>query len=187
MANANPYVAPVNTYRAKDGTWITFTASTQSIVDRLFRAIGRPELREDPRFRTNRDRVRHRAELDEILGAWFAEHTPGEIEAIFDREKLPFAPILDALGILADVHYAAREAIVRVDDAELGNIAMQGVVPKFSATPGAVRWAGPRVGEHNAEIFSGLLGLGDDELRRLEADGVIGEARAREESPAQTL
>jgi crotonobetainyl-CoA:carnitine CoA-transferase CaiB-like acyl-CoA transferase len=173
MGNTNPYVAPVNTYRAKGDTWITFTASTQATVDRLFRVIGLPELSDDPRFKTNKDRVENRDVLDEILSPWFAERTPSEIETIFSQNGLPFAPILDAHGIVADEHYAAREAIVQVEDSDLGVVAMQGIVPKFSATPGEVRWTGPRRGEHNREIFSELLGIADEELTRLAAAGII--------------
>jgi crotonobetainyl-CoA:carnitine CoA-transferase CaiB-like acyl-CoA transferase len=173
MGNANPYVAPVNTYRSKEGAWVSFTASTQSIVDRLFTAIGMPELSKDPRFRTNTDRVRNRADLDEILSSWFRERTQDEIAAIFDRHGVPFSPILDAAGIMSDVHYAAREAIVHVADDDLGMLAMQGIIPKFSATPGAIRWAGPRCGQHNREIFSGFLGIDEDGLAELAAEGVI--------------
>lgn len=173
MGNQNPYVAPVNTYQARDGIWVTFTASTQSIVERLFQAIGRTELIDDSRFRTNEDRVRNREELDAIISAWFAKQSLAEVESICDEYQLPFAPILDAEGMMRDSHYRAREDIIEIMDAELGPVRMQGIIPKFSRTPGSVKWAGPRLGEHNNEILGDLLRLSDGDLDSLKSQGVI--------------
>lgn len=170
--NENPYVAPVNTYRTSDGEWLTFTASTQSIVDRLFRAIGADDLASDPRFRTNADRVANRVALDEWISQWAAQHTLDEIEAIFDAHELPFAPIMDAADIIGNAHYRARDDIVAVDDDELGTVRMQGPLPKFSQTPGQVRWPGPRLGQHTDQVFS-EIGLTEAEIAVLRKEGVI--------------
>ena len=76
--------------------------------------------------------------------------------------------------MLADDHFAAREAIVWVDTPDFGAVPMQNVVPKMSNTPGSINWSGPALGEHNDEVFGQILGLSADVLDRLRADGVIG-------------
>ena len=107
------------------------------------------------------------------MAAWFAAHTPAEIEATFDEHDLPFAPILDANGILADAHYAAREAIVTVDHPVFGPIRMQNAFPKLSETPGEVRWPGPDLGAHTEAVLTEKLGYSAERLDSLRATGVI--------------
>lgn len=172
QGNENPYVAPVNTYRTSDGEWLTFTASTQSIVDRLFRAIGAEELAADPRFGTNADRIANRHVLDARISQWAAQHSLDEIEEIFDSHEIPFAPIMDASDILGNAHYQAREDIVAVDDDELGTVRMQAPLPKFSQTPGEVRWPGPRLGQHTDQVLC-EIGLSEEEIAILRKEGVI--------------
>lgn len=173
MGNANGYVAPVGTYRTRDGKWASITASSPRIVERLFRAIGQPELLEDPRFETNGSRLQHREELDKIIGAWCETKTLAEVDEIFERHEVTFALIYNIADIFDDEHYAARENIVTVDDPELGPVRMQNVVPKFSRSEVGVRTSGPMIGQHNTEIFEGMLGLTADETDRLRANGVI--------------
>jgi crotonobetainyl-CoA:carnitine CoA-transferase CaiB-like acyl-CoA transferase len=151
------YVAPVNTWRTKDGKWASFTGSTQAMVERLFRAIGRPDLLTDARFLTNKARMAHRDELDEILSAWMADHTLAEVTGIFDEHQVAIAPVYSIADIFAEPHYWAREAIIEVDDDELGPVRMQGVVPKFSRTPGAVRHTGPRIDQDRESILADWL------------------------------
>ena len=151
------YVAPVNTWRTKDGKWASFTGSTQAMVERLFRAIGRPDLLTDARFLTNKARMAHRDELDEILSAWMADHTLAEVTRIFDEHQVAIAPVYSIADIFAEPHYWAREAIIEVDDDELGPVRMQGVVPKFSRTPGAVRHTGPRIDQDRESILADWL------------------------------
>ncbi|MBI4506424.1 MAG: CoA transferase [Chloroflexi bacterium] len=171
--NRNAYTAPVNTYHTKDRQWASITASTQAVTKRLFGAIGRPELIEDPRFATIPARLAHHDELDLIIGGWLAEHTMAEVVATFDAHDVPIAPIYTMREIVADPHYAAREDVIEVADAELGPVRMQAALPRFSRTGGRVRWAGPRLGEHNGEILGGLLGLSDAEVAALAENGVI--------------
>ncbi|HEV7688740.1 MAG TPA: CoA transferase [Acidimicrobiia bacterium] len=151
------YVAPVNTWRTKDGKWASFTGSTQAMVERLFRAIGRPDLLTDPRFLTNKTRMAHRDELDEILSAWMADHILAEVTRIFDEHQVAIAPVYSIADIFAEPHYWAREAIIEVEDDELGPVRMQGVVPKFSRTPGAVRHTGPRIDQDRESILADWL------------------------------
>jgi crotonobetainyl-CoA:carnitine CoA-transferase CaiB-like acyl-CoA transferase len=165
--------APRNLYRSGDGTWIALSATSQRVFERLAAAIGRPDLLEDERFKDNTGRVRHREELDAILSEWMAARSE---QAILERLGVSGAvagPVYDVPRILNDPHYAERQDVIAVRDPDLGDLQMVGVVPKFSATPGAVTHPGPRLGEHNREIYGDWLGLDDTALARLAEEGVV--------------
>ena len=170
--NLSQYAAPGNIYRTVDDRWASIAASTQSICERLFRALERPDLIDDARFRTNPDRVRNRAALDDIIAAEIARLTLAELRTRLDANQVGFSPIYDIADIFEDPHFKARQAIVSVPDTELGVVRMQSVVPVFSRTPGSIRQAGPALGEHNAEIY-GALGVSEQERGRLKDEGVI--------------
>lgn len=170
--NLSQYAAPGNIYRTQDDRWASIAASTQSICERLFRALDRPDLIDDPRFRTNPDRVRNRSDLDDIIAREIGKLTLVELRSRLDANEVGFSPIYDIADIFEDPHFKARQAIVEVPDNELGMVRMQCVVPVFSRTPGAVRQAGPALGEHNAEVY-GALGVSEEERNRLRARGVI--------------
>ncbi len=173
VGNLSDYSAPSNVYRSRDGTWVTIPASSQSIFARLCRALGRAELIEDERFATNADRVGNRAALDEIISAEIAGRTLAELQPLFDRHEVGWSPIQSIAEVFADPHFQAREAIVSVEDAELGPVKMQNVVPRYSATAGSVVSTGPALGQHNEEIYGQWLGLSGGELARLKAAEVI--------------
>jgi formyl-CoA transferase len=164
--------APRNAYRTRDEKWVCMSASTQAMTERLFRAIGRPDLIDNPRYRTNADRVRNAAELDAVIGEFIAGMTLAENLAFFDQHEVTVGPIYDISQIIEDPHVKAREMVVEYPDEDLGVIPMHGVVPPLSETPGAVRLAAPKLGQHNEEILSGL-GLTKDDLARLAAEDVI--------------
>jgi crotonobetainyl-CoA:carnitine CoA-transferase CaiB-like acyl-CoA transferase len=151
--NRSQYAAPGNVYRTRDGRYASIAASTQSIFERFARALERPDLIADPRFATNPSRVANRNALDAIVGAAIEALTLDELRAACARHQVGFSAINDIADAMADPHLVAREAIVAVPDAELGAVRMQNVVPRFSATPGAVRSTGPRLGEHNDAVW----------------------------------
>lgn len=171
--NLSDYAAPSNIYRCRDDVWITLPASSQRIFERLCQALGRPDLVADARFATNADRVHHRAALDAILAEEIAMRPVAALQDLLDRHEVGWSRINSIADVFADPHFAAREAIVSVPDPELGMVKMQAVVPRFSATPGAVASTGPMLGEHNDEIFGQWLGLSQEERRQLKADAVI--------------
>lgn len=171
--NRHPYVAPSDTYRTKDGRWVSLTASTPSIWERLARAMGREDLLQDPRFRDNRARVRHSDVVNGLVADWIGQHTLEELTRIFEEHQVAFGPVMNMADIAQDPHYRERGSVIELEDPELGRVRMPGVVPQFSRTPGRVRWAGPRLGEHNEEIYCGLLGLSPEELQTLREEGVI--------------
>jgi crotonobetainyl-CoA:carnitine CoA-transferase CaiB-like acyl-CoA transferase len=170
--NCSQYAAPGNVYRTRDGQWASIAASTQSIYERLVNVMDMPGLLADPRFATNPERVRHRAEIDAIVAQWIASKDMDELRQLLDDAEVGFSPINGIDKVFEDPQLKAREAIVSVQDPELGPLRMQAVVPRFSVTPGAVRTTGPRMGEHNAEVYGGL-GLSEEEQRRLREEGAI--------------
>jgi crotonobetainyl-CoA:carnitine CoA-transferase CaiB-like acyl-CoA transferase len=173
MGNQFPDAAPRNLYRAADGTWIALSATSQRVFERLAGAIDRPDLLTDPRFRDNAARVQHREALDAILSEWMAARAPDVILARLEESGAVAGPVYDIRRILEDPQYAARENVVTVKDPDIGEIRMVGVMPKFSETPGAVAHPGPKLGEHNKEIYGGWLGLDDTSLARLAGAGVL--------------
>jgi len=170
--NRSQYAAPGNVYRTADDKWASIAASTQSIFDRLCTALGRRDLLEDERFATNPARVRNYLLLDEIVGAAIGRLTLAELRDTLTRHEVGFSPIYDIADVFDDPQFKARRAIVSVPDSELGSVRMQGVVPRFSETPGAVRRAGPTIGEHNDEVYGGL-GLTATQIAGLKAAKVI--------------
>ncbi len=173
VGNLSDYSAPSNVYRTRENAWVTIPASSQAIYERLCRALGHAELIDDARFAANPDRVRNRAALDAIIAEAVSQRSLAELRQAFDEHEVGWSPIYSIADVFADPHVAARQGVVSVDDAELGAVHMQNVVPRFSATPGRVASAGPALGQHNEEVFGEWLGLSPTERQRLKASGVI--------------
>jgi formyl-CoA transferase len=165
--------SPIGSYRTRDNRYMVLSVSTDRIWRRMTEAVGHPEWALDPRYATNPERTRRPDEVDALVGGWFAEHTASEAQDILDSAGVPVSPIYSIADIFADPHYAARCDIIAPEDPEIGAVPMPAVLPRFSRTPGRVRFVGPALGEHNAKIYGGLLGLSSDEQATLRADGVI--------------
>jgi crotonobetainyl-CoA:carnitine CoA-transferase CaiB-like acyl-CoA transferase len=168
-----PFASPRNVFRTGDDRWVAMSCSGQSIFERSCRAIGRPELIDDPRFVDNRARTTHSDEVDAIFQEWIGRHDQAKVLAVFTEAGAAAAPVYDVSDAFADPHFLARDNLTSVPDAELGHIRMQNVTPKLSRTPGAIRHAGPRLGEHTSEILQGMLGLTAEQVAALEDDGVV--------------
>ncbi len=165
--------SPRNAYETSDEEWVAISASSQRTFERLAHAIGRPDLPDDPLFADNPSRVKNAAQLDDILAAWFRQFCLTDALTVLDQNDVVAGPVYDIRRILQDPHYQAREDIVQIEDAELGTVQMQNVVPKMSKTPGDVKFAGLRLGEHNHEIYGERLGLSIEEIDRLQEEGII--------------
>jgi succinyl-CoA--D-citramalate CoA-transferase len=165
--NILPNVAPSNIYPTRDGGWFAIGANADAIFARLAQAMGQSELATDERFATHKARGEHQAELDDLIGEWTAGLTVAELQPLMDEYGVPAGQIYTAKEMLADPHFSARRAIVDVPDSDLGAVKMQNVFPYLSATPGGVDWTGPALGQHNAEILGGLLGMSDEEIAAL--------------------
>ncbi|HLY46686.1 MAG TPA: CoA transferase [Stellaceae bacterium] len=165
--------SPRNVFRTKDGRYIGISASIQAMSERLFRAIGHPDMLLDPRFRSNTDRVKNAAECEAPIVDFIAARTLEENMAVFATAEVTAAPVYDIDQFLADPHVREREIVVEVRDAEMGRIAMHNIIPRLSETPGRLRLPAPALGEHTAEIL-GQFGIAPATLEALARDGVIG-------------
>ena len=163
--------APRNVYRTSDDGWVCLSGSTQGMAERVLREIGRPELNDDPRFRTNDARVKHAVELDAVIGGFVAERTLAENVAFFDKAGVTIGPVNDVSRIVADPYILAREALVETPDADMGSLPTHNIVPRLDGTPGAFRNAAPTLGADNATLLEPLLGAA--EFARLVAAGTI--------------
>jgi crotonobetainyl-CoA:carnitine CoA-transferase CaiB-like acyl-CoA transferase len=165
--------APRNVYRCADGEYVALSGSTGAMARRVFEVIGRADMIEDERFRTNAARVEHRALVDEAVGAWFAEKTRDEALAAMRAAQVTVGPVYTIADIVADAHFREREIIVEADDAELGSVPMHNIVPRLSRTPGAWRRPAPRLGEHTDAVLA-EAGLDADAIARLRREGGAG-------------
>ncbi|MDR5695334.1 MAG: CoA transferase [Armatimonadota bacterium] len=168
-----PGVAPSNIYPTRDGQWLVMGANADSVFRRLARAMGRPELAEDPRFATHDARGENMELLDEIIAEWTATLPIDQLLEILEAAGVPAGKIYTAKEMLEDPHFQAREDIVWKDAPGIGRLPMQNVFPKLSNTPGEIRWTGPELGQHNYEIYCGLLGLSEAEVADLRERGII--------------
>ncbi len=161
-----PFTSPRNTYQTRDGKWVAIAGSTQGVFERICAALEVPDLARDPRFSDNRIRMVNAAELDECLQAEIRRFDLADLLARFETFEAAVAPAYNVAQTFDDPQFRARENVATVPDEELGGpIRMQNVVGKLSRTPGRIRAAGPRVGEHNREILIGQLGFSEAELR----------------------
>jgi crotonobetainyl-CoA:carnitine CoA-transferase CaiB-like acyl-CoA transferase len=170
--NSAPFVSPRNAYQANDGRWLGLSASSQSIAERVMKIVGREDLVQEEWFRDHRGRLEHNDELDAIIGAWIAERDSAEVLETFAAGEAAIALMYTIEDIVEDPQYLERESVVRVEHPVLGDLLMQGVIPRLVDTPGSVQYPGAELGEHNAEIYGGL-GLSPAQVDRLCGDGVL--------------
>jgi formyl-CoA transferase len=171
--NRAPFTAPRNAYETRDGVWLGLSASAQSIAERVMKIVGRPEIIDEPWYSDHHGRLEHEDELDEIIGDWIAKRTATEVLEAFAESEGAIAPVYSIKEIFDDPHYQARETITTVMHPQLGPIRMQNVVPRMSRTPGRIDHPGPQIGEHNEEVYLGMLGMSESELGLLRKEGVI--------------
>ncbi len=164
--------SPRNVYGTSDGRFVAISASIQAMAERLFRAIGRSDVIEDPRFRTNTDRVRNIDECDGVVAAFIAARTLKENMAIFETAEVTATPVYDIDQLIADEHVQARGVIVEAPDEEAGSVLMHNVIPRLSDTPGKLRHPAPSLGQHTRDVLQ-AIGYSPERIAALAADGVI--------------
>jgi len=165
--------SPGGTYQTKDGKWVVLVCSTDRTYEYLTRAMKRSDLLENPLFSTMKSRVENDPAIDGLVREWISTLDYAALKEVADREGVPVSLVYSAEDIFADPHYAARKNIVEMPHPTLGTIKMPGVVPKFSETPGEIKWVGPSLGSHNIEVYSELLGLPKQQLEELKSKGIM--------------
>ena len=168
-----PGIAPTNAYPSKGGEYVLIAGNGDSIFRRLMVAIGRTDLADDPALAGNAGRVGRVQEIDEAIAAWTAERSVDEILAAMEKAKVPAGRIYSARDIAEDPHYAARGMIEKVVTRDGLELNVPGVVPKLSATPGAIRTTAPRLGEDTDAVLQGL-GYAAEQIAALRAEKVVG-------------
>jgi crotonobetainyl-CoA:carnitine CoA-transferase CaiB-like acyl-CoA transferase len=172
IGSGTEYVVPHNHYRARDGRWLAIACTNDRMFERLAAAMGRPELAKE--FSTMTARLARRAELDAIVQAWVGAADGKDVLARLDAAEVPCGPVASARDLFEDPQVRARENIVEMANPLGGLLAMVGVVPRLTRTPGSIEAPGPvEVGAHNDEIYCGRLGLSRDEVQALVRRGVI--------------
>jgi succinyl-CoA:(S)-malate CoA-transferase subunit B len=166
-------VVPHSHYPTKDGRWIAIACTSDKIFARLAQAMGVPEYAEGGKWGTIRQREAERATVDEYVGNWTKTMTRDEALATCEKFQVPCGPVYAIDEIFEDPHYKARENIAWIKDERVGELAIPNVVPRLSDTPGAVKWLGPSMGEHNDEVYKAWLKLDDAEIKRLTEARVI--------------
>ena len=168
-----PNIAPSNVYPTKDGLMLVIGANQDVVFRRLCDAMGRPELAQDPRYKTHTARGQNQQELDDLIAGWTRTVDAEALEGLMEQHGISAGRIYRAPEMLSDPHFKARQSIVSVMHKTFGELSMQNVAPRLSATPGQVRHAGPDLGEHNDEILLGVLGMKPAEIEKLVAAGVV--------------
>lgn len=168
-----PNVAPSNVYPTSDGKLILIAANQDTVFKRLTEAMGQPALAADPRYASHSARGANQKELDDLIAQWTRTITADRLEALMDEFGIPSGKIYRAPEMLADPHFQERQAIVTTRHPKFGVLRMQNVAPKLSLTPGGIRGPAPELGEHNREVYQGLLGFSDARMAQLTATGII--------------
>jgi formyl-CoA transferase len=169
---ALPGIVPSNTYPCRDGKYVVIGANADSIFKRMMRAIGRPDLADDPSLADNAGRVRRTEEIDRIIGEWTASNDLDTVLAVLEVAEVPSGRIYSIADIAKDVHYRARGMIEAHRLGGRADLLLPGFVPKMSETPGETRWIGPRLGEHTDETL-GAAGYDAAAIAALRERGVI--------------
>ena len=154
--NQSSHTAPRNLYECGDGKYVALSGSMQSMAMRIFDTIGRPELKSDPRFKSNAARVANRDELDTIIGAFMRERSQAQNLALFEAAGVTVGPVCSVANLVDHSFIQGREAMVEVEDADMGSLPMHNIIPRLSSSPGGFRRPAPRLGEHTHEILSEL-------------------------------
>lgn len=168
-----PGHTPNTLFATGDHRYIHITAGSQSIFKRLVAAMNMPELMDDLRFATATARVEHEDEIEAIVNDWTKTHTLEQLEQTLERFEVPASRIFNLEDIFKNEHYRARQMIVEKEDPVFGPVAMTNVVPKMSETPGAVRWAGKRIGQDTRKVLGEMLGMDEQTLSELVKQEII--------------
>jgi formyl-CoA transferase len=170
--SALPGIAPSNLYPCSDGSYVLIAGNADSLYRRLMSAIGREDLRDDPALARNDGRAAQMQRIDAVIAEWTSARTQQEVLQAMEQAEVPAGRIYSAADIASDPHFAARGMIERIVASDGEPLKVPGVVPKLSASPGALRTNAPKLGEHTDEVLQDL-GFSLSEIAALRASNVI--------------
>ena len=173
VGNQNEVVAPADNFLTKDGKWIVFVLTSDTLFERFLKVINREDLISDLRFKDNISRIKNRDALHAAIREWIEQKTLSEVHERFEERGIPYGLVYNAKDIYEDPQNRERGNIIEIEDQEIGPVEMQCVIPKLSATAGKVTASAPILGEHNQKIYGGLLGLTDEEMEALRVEEII--------------
>ena len=173
LGGTHPSITPFQGYKTKDGSYVIAAIGTDALFVRFAKVIGRPDLPEDERFKTNPLRTRHREALNGILDPIMMTKTTPEWGEIFEKEGLPYSPINNMKQICEDPHIAYRKMLVDIDQPRVGRMRIAASPIRMSETPGEVYAPAPLLGQHTDEVLKALLGYSDETIAQLKKEGVI--------------
>ena len=162
----------INNYLTEDNKWIAVSSANRSILKRVMKLVGGDELLNDDRFNSENIAL-NIGELDSIVSNWVKQHKQKETIELFVKVGAVAGPVYDIQDICNDEQYLDRKDILTVPDSDFGSLRMVGVMPKFPAMPGKVRWCGKEIGAFNQEVYCNLLGITKSEIERLNAEGIL--------------
>lgn len=173
LGNRNPKMVPASDFTTRDGRRVSVHAGTDALFRKLAAVMGRPELAACEQYATRAARVQHADSLYEAITVWAAAHAADDLVKLLSDAGIPASPLMSIADITTDPHYQERGTFVTVDDPDFGALPMPAPMPRLSKTPGSIRATGPALGEHNTEVYQGVLGLSPDEITALHTAGVI--------------
>lgn len=169
-------VVPSGTYPTSDGHDVMVAGNSSGAFRRLMRLVDRCDLAEDPTLADADARWQREQEIETAIRSWTSRHSAREAVELLADAGVPAGPIYDARAITEDPHYAARGMLNAIEldiDGETQRVRFPGLVPRLPDAAGAIRSAGPRLGEHTEDLLQGLLGLNRTQIDDLRRDGVI--------------
>lgn len=162
-----PGITPSNIYLCKDGKYVVIGANGDGIFKRLMIAINRPDILENPLFETNDGRSQKAEYLDSVIEEWTKSLNLESALKVLEENSIPAGPIYNVEDMVNDPHFQARNMIVELDVENLGKLKVPGIIPKLSKTPGKIRWAGPKLGEHTEEVLKEKVGLNEKQIAKM--------------------
>ena len=172
--NYDPVMAPYGNYPSLgEDQWVSIAVRTEEEWRGLVDAMGHPGWVEDPEFASRYARLNHRQELDERLAEWTRERTAWQVTELLQGNGVAAFPVLDAEGRLFNPHFQERGLYSDIEHPALGSEPVFNLMWQLSATPSRIQRHAPLLGEHNREVFCGLMGLEEAELSRMEEERVV--------------
>lgn len=168
-----PQSAPNTIFRCQDGEYVHIAALADNVFRRLAEAMGQAALADDPKFKTQSARNSNESEIEGIVQQWAGEKSSADVQGILNAAHVPATKIFKMKDIFEDPHFEERRMLVEVEDEDVGNVTLAGVVPKLSRTPGKIKWTGRRIGQDTQKLLIKYLALSPEEIKRLEDEGIV--------------